>query len=105
MPNNPESAVTDLGSYSYDPNNSSRGYVSVLVEGENSDPIKAVLVNILIPKGATDVPVVFLISAFSSDQETDSGYFVVRTKMRAADGKSISRLKSHICISLPRGGL
>ena len=40
--NNPESVLTDLGSYSYDPNNSSRGYVSVLDEGENSEPKKAV---------------------------------------------------------------
>lgn len=105
VPNNPESVVTDLGSYSYNPNNSSGGYVSVLVEGENSDPKKAVLVKLLIPKGATDVPVVFLISAFSPDQETSAGYFVVRTKMINQDGKSISRLKSRIEINIPAGAI
>lgn len=86
VPNNPVSAVTDLGSYLYDPN-------------------KAVLVKLLIPKGATDVPVVFLISAFSSDQETSAGYFVVRTKMINEDGKLISRLKSRIEINIPAGAI
>lgn len=105
MRNNSDSAATTLGSLSYDPNNSSGGYVSVLVEGESFDPKKAVLVKLLIPKGATDIPVVFLISAFSSDQETSLGYFVVRTKLINADGKSISRLKSHFEINIPAGAI
>lgn len=103
MPTKPAEVITNLGSLSYDPNNASGAYVSVHVEGQDADPNKAVLVKLLIPHGAIDVPVVFLITAYSSDQETSSGYFVLRTKMIDGTGKSISSLRAHVEINIPAG--
>lgn len=77
-PSEPEEVVTNLGSASYDPNNVSTTYVSVLVAGEAVDPKNATSVKLFIPSGATEGPVVFLISAFSSDAETAAGQFVAK---------------------------
>ena len=66
-------------------------------------PKKATFVKMLIPPKATDVPVVFLISSYSSNLETSSGYFVVRTKLIDEKGNSISTLKAHVEINIPIG--
>lgn len=104
-PGVPDEVVTNLGSASYDPKNASTTYVSVLVAGETADPKTATFVKLFIPAGATEAPVVFLISAFSSDAETATGYFVVRIKSSTAVGTSISRFKKSIEINIPAGAI
>ena len=99
----PEDVVSNLGSASYDPKNANTTYVSVLVADETADPKTVTLVKLFIPAGATQAPVVFLISAFSSPAETTAGYFVARIKSSTAQGTSISRFKKSIEINIPAG--
>jgi len=102
-PNPPVQEVTNLGSATYDPKNASSTYISVLVASGDSNPNKATLVKLLVPPHTTDAPVVFLISSFSSDEETAAGYFVARIKSTFSDGIPNPRLKKSIEINIPAG--
>lgn len=97
----PVDVATTLGSAMYDPDSIDGGYASVLISG--SGPKNATLVKLLIPSNATTVKTVFLISAFSSDEETAAGYFIARIAAVASDGASIHRFKKAIQINIPAG--
>lgn len=103
QPDQPVQKVTNLGSATYDPKNASSTYISVLVGDANSNPKNATLVKLLLRPGTTDAPVVFLISSFSSVEETAAGYFVARIKSTTLDGTLNLRLKKSIEINLPAG--
>lgn len=95
-PTQPKEVVTNLGTFSYDPKKPRGGYVSVLVASERVDLKKATQVKLLIPPKATEVPVVFHISASSTDEETAAGYFVDRnistTALSIAHGSQVQIL-------------
>ena len=102
-PDPPVQVVTNLGVATYDPKNASTTYISVLFGDANSNPKNATLVKLLLQPGTTDAPVVFLISAISSEEETAAGYFVARINSTTFDGTHNSRLKKIIDINLPAG--
>ena len=102
-PTNPTEVVTNLGTLSHDPKKPSGGYISVLVANESADPKDATLIKMLIPAKTTEVPVVFYFSAYSTDEETAEGYFVVRIISTTSDGTPIARLKKIIEINVPAG--
>lgn len=93
--------ATALGSAMYNPDSIGGGYASVLVAGTR--PENATLVKLLIPSHATKVKTVFLISAYSSDEETSAGYFIARIAAVTADGAAIRRFKEAIEINIPMG--
>lgn len=97
----PVNVATTLGSAMYDPDSIDGGYASVLVAG--SGPKNAILVKLLIPGQATTIKTVFLISAYSSDEETAAGYFIARIAAVASNGTPIRRFKEAIEISIPAG--
>lgn len=103
IPIEPVGVVTNLGSASYDPTHNNIEYVSVLVAALDPEPNKARLVKLLISPGATSASAVFLISSFSSDEDTAAGYFVVRVKAISADGSTIAKLKKSMEINIPPG--
>lgn len=103
VPVPPVENVTNLGSAAYDPMHTDVDYVSVLVASKDVESKKATLVNLLVSPGTTVEPAVFLISSFSSDEETAMGYFVARIKLVTSIGKAIAKLKKHIEINIPAG--
>jgi hypothetical protein len=99
----PGQEVTNLGSSVYDPNGANNVYVSVLVATSDLSKENATPVKLLVPPGATDTPVVFLISSYSTDAQSLDGYFVARIKAIAPDGTPSLHLKKPIEINIPAG--
>ena len=97
----PVDVATTLGSAMYDPDSIDGGHASVLVAGSGTE--NATLVKLLIPSHATTVKTVFLISAYSSDEETAAGYFIARIAAVASNGMPIRRFKEAIEINIPLG--
>lgn len=73
----------------------------ILVSG--SVPENSTLVKLRIPSHATTVKTVFLISAYSSDEETVAGYFIARIAAVESNGASVRRFKEAIEINVPAG--
>ena len=94
---------TRLSSLTYDPNSPDGAYASVLVAGNSSSSENSTLLKLLVPPQATSVKTVFLISAYSSDEETAAGYFVARVAAVSSDGSSVRRFKEPIEINFPAG--
>ena len=109
QPKSPDASISpiagtiDLGTVTYNPNAASDKYVAVLVAGRETGTKSATLVKLLIPPFATKASTVFLISAFSTDEEGYDGYFVAKIKAVGADGTVLEHLKKHIEISIPSG--
>ncbi|CAB5112094.1 MAG: hypothetical protein F2954_03000 [Actinobacteria bacterium] len=94
---------TSLGSAIYDPASPDPDYVSVLVAGSDKGIENSTLVKIIIPRSATSAKAIVLISAFSTDEESASGYFVARVAAVSASGTPIKQFDKNFEINIPAG--
>lgn len=99
----PVKVATKLGSASYDPDQPNDTYVEVLVAGSQSGDENSHLVKLLIPPDAISTKAVFLVSSFSSDEESAAGYFAARITAVTSNGSAIRKFQKAIEINIPSG--
>ena len=97
----PVDVSINLRSAVYDPALTSGDFSSLLATGSGSEHFT--LVKLLIPNHATKAKIVFLVSAFSNDEETAAGYFIARIVAVTSDGASIRRFIKAIEVNIPAG--